>query len=258
MGDDIQALLLAAGGFRSIPPSGADHTEAVFSALRRIGAHEDRLVEFGERISAAGANAGPLDVSKSMRVSAERIEGAMAAIERGLRDLNEGLSVIAFARSTATPGSATRQASLAEIHAELVTIIGRAVAGASGADGEFDRALEASIPSYSSAVNFSDTWQGAFWLAAERAKDLHKRFPRSKFRAQPKDHSAWLARLLPCLADVYFEVTGRPATVASRNPSKPSPFPRFVREIWPYFDGAAGEPPKDARIRALLPPTRKG
>lgn len=262
--DDIEELLMAARGYKLAPKTAEylarDHTALVFAALKRLGAPEDSWPHWSNRIAAAGRDANPLDIPKGDRINTQQIDSAVSAIANGLRQISGGLHVMHFARATISPQSAKRDASLAAVHSEVLTIISQAIGRTIGADQSFEDQVAAALPDYSQEELIGDGWRDVFAIAAERVDNLHKQFPRAAFQAVKRDRSPWLGRLITELAKIYEEIRGEPARI-SRPSEKASkgwrcPFAQFVVDLWGYLDPLDSKPPGDDTLARLLVPVQ--
>ena len=249
---DLEALIFRAAGFRLFR-NDEDRTTEVFAALTQIGVPESRLVEFAERLAIVGYEAQPRDPVGS--VSAEEIERAMRALEDGLKKLGTGMAVLGFAGASTSPGSANRRETLHKIQSEVLDVLSKAMAGALRIDPELTQPPPVEASDCDASLLFGRRgW--AFLDASERLEQMQSRTPRSSFHAQRRDYSPWEERLIIGLAGVYEDATGKRATVANPNERARegyrSQFPRFVAELWRYFDLMGGDPPGDDSIKGFL------
>jgi hypothetical protein len=259
--DDPLHHLLRLAGFEPLTPTEAykcrDHTELVFSALRKRGVAEMDLPRFADKIAMAGRSAGQRDVSKDNRVGAEEIEQAVDRIAKGLQHIADGLHTISFARATTTPSSITRAESLEALHRALVGLIAEAVANGVGAGDDFDEKVVSSIPTFEPG-GWHNPWTGRFADAAAKVAIVKSAFPRASYHAQKKDRDAWLGRLVPELAKVYTEITGERAVISNPSEKAPHgwrcPFAQFIADLWGYLDPTDAPCPGDDQIKLALTP----
>lgn len=212
--------------------SEANYADTILKALNEIGAPRDKLSVAQQCLANALFKHSIRLPGVGERTTPAEVHNALSSITQGLRQIEEGLSTIAFARKTAEAGSRERAAHLADIHRIVVGAIADAMPTSFGIT---PAQIVDSVPEYS-RLGCKDEWATSFAIAAQRVERGSGAWSNADLALPKSPTQVERDELIADLARIVWELTGKKPKAPDRAGNLPqnwqSKFQSFVTKLW--------------------------